>query len=171
MYVQVITFSLDGISEDDYIDVANGLAPRIADLPGLQAKLWLENEGANRYGGIYFWDDVESMERFNRSDLFEGRVPEFTDLVIEEFGVLENLTAMTQPVLEILEARRSGAASLSAPVPAPASEPAQAARAPARKKRTPPPRSPAAAAPGKKKKKATPAKKAPARKTAKRAAR
>ena len=162
MYVQVVTYSLEGISEDGYLDVANRLAPRVAGLPGLLAKLWLENAGGNRYGAVYFWDDLEAMERFSNSDLFEGEVPEFTDFVAEEFGVLENLTAMTQPVLEILEARPG-------PVPAPpqpvaAKKVGTGAGAPARK-RTPPARpspqkAPAAKVPAKK----APAKKAPAAK-------
>jgi heme-degrading monooxygenase HmoA len=146
VYIQVITYSLEGIDEEEYLDVANELAARIAGVPGLLAKLWLENSAGNRYGGIYFWDDLESMQRFGQSDLFEGRVPEFADSVVEEFGLLENLTAMTQPVLEILEPRRGPAAAAPAPAPAPAlaAPTAQAAgvaaRQPSVRKRTPPPR-------------------------------
>jgi heme-degrading monooxygenase HmoA len=169
VYVQVITFSLDGIDEQDYLDTANRLAARIADLPGLLAKIWLENEAGNRYGGVYFWDDLESMERFSRSDLFEGHVPEFTAVAVEEFGVLENLTGLTQPVLEILESR--GAAP--APTAAVTAPRAPATTAPSRK-RTPPPRSSAtpkaAPARAKGKGKAAP-KKASAPKTSKSAAR
>lgn len=139
MFVQVVTHSLEGISEDEYLDVAHRLAPRTADLSGLLAKIWLENPGGNRYGAIYFWDDLESMERFSDSDLFEGRVPEFTDLNVEEFGVLENLTAETQPVLEILAPPRRATAAPAAPSPSAI----KAAQAPPRK-RTPPPRKTAA---------------------------
>lgn len=150
MYIQVITYSLEGIDEEEYLDVANELAARIAGVPGLLAKLWLENSAGNRYGGIYFWDDLESMQRFGRSDLFEGRVPEFADSVVEEFGLLANLTAMTQPVLEILEPRRGPAAVAPAPAPAPAASTAPpaaiTARQPSARKRTPPPRK--APAPG-----------------------
>ncbi|MGH9280407.1 MAG: YdhR family protein, partial [Acidimicrobiales bacterium] len=120
MYVQVITFNLDGINEDAYLDVAHQLAPRTADRPGLLAKIWLENEGGNRYGGIYFWVDLESMERFVNSDLFEGNAPEFTNISVEEFGILDNLTALTQPMLEIVEPRllRSARPPIAVP-PAP----------------------------------------------------
>ena len=142
MYIQVITYSLEGIDEEEYLDVANELAARIAGVPGLLAKLWLENSAGNRYGGIYFWDDLESMQRFGQSDLFEGLVPEFADSVVEEFGVLENLTAMTQPVLEILEPRRGPTAAAAVPAAAPAVPTAKAAgiaaRQPSARKRTPP---------------------------------
>ncbi|MDQ3979185.1 MAG: YdhR family protein, partial [Actinomycetota bacterium] len=136
MFVQVVTYSLEGISEEGYLDVANGVAPRYSGLPGLLAKVWLENPGGNRYGAVYFWEDAESMERFGRSDLFEGDTDEFTDLVSEEFKVLENLTAITQPVLEILEGRGRTAAAAAR---TPARSKATPAGPPARTKRTPPP--------------------------------
>jgi heme-degrading monooxygenase HmoA len=164
VYVQVVTYSLEGITEGEYLDTASRLAPRFANLPGLLAKIWLENPGGNRYGAVYFWDDLESMERFDNSDLFEDGTPELTDLVAEEFGVLENLTAMTQPVLEILEPRL-------APAPPPAKRAAVKhtgvkAGQPAAK-RTPPPRRASTATPPTKK---APAKKAPAKKAPAKAA-
>ena len=103
MHVQIVTFNLQGISESEYIDVAHQVANRFSAMPGLLAKLWLEHPQSNTYGGIYFWDDEESMQRFLRSDLFEGTNPEFTNVVSEDFGILERLTRATQPVLEILE--------------------------------------------------------------------
>ena len=139
MFVQVVTYSLEGITEEGYLDVANGLAPRYAGLPGLLAKIWLENAGANRYGAVYFWEDAESMERFGNSDLFEGDTNEFTEFVSEEFKVLERLTGQTQPVLEILSPRAvpsagstAGAAAKQAVGPS--------ARTAKTAKRTPPPK-------------------------------
>ncbi len=103
MYVKVVSYSLEGIDEQEYLDVANVLAPRYAGLPGLLAKVWVGNPGGNRYGAVYFWEDLESMDRYTNSELFEGRTPEFTDFIVEEFEVLENLSALTQPLLEIVE--------------------------------------------------------------------
>ncbi len=149
MFVQVVMYSLDGITEEQYLDVANGLAPRTSNLPGLLAKVWLENEANNRYGAVYFWDDAESMERFASTDLFEGRAPEFAELRIEEFKVLERLTAMTQPALEILQPQRlGGGPTASAPSSVGAGDGVgviesaptpPASRQPVAKKRTPPP--------------------------------
>ena len=146
MFVQVVTYNLEGISEEQYLDVANQLAPRTSNLPGLLAKVWLENEGSNRYGAVYFWEDEESMVRFTDTDLFEGRAPEFAGLRIEEFKVLERLTAMTQPALEILQPLRlGGGPSTSRPSGATGAAPIESApappapRQPVAKKRTPPP--------------------------------
>jgi heme-degrading monooxygenase HmoA len=103
MRVQIVTYNLNGISEGDYLDVANQLAARFSALPGLLAKIWLEDPESNTYGGIYLWDDEESMQRFLRSDLFEGTNPEFSNVTSQDFNVFENLTRQTQPVLEVLE--------------------------------------------------------------------
>lgn len=111
MYVQVVTYALDGIFQDDYLDVAHELAPQFASLPGLQAKIWLEDLDRGRYGAVYFWDDKESMERFLRSGLFEGTSTEFTDVESEGFGVLRNLSAQTQPELELVALDRRGTRS------------------------------------------------------------
>jgi heme-degrading monooxygenase HmoA len=106
MYVQVVTYGLGGIGENEYLDVANGLAPRFSGIPGLEAKIWLEDPEYGRYGAIYFWADRESMERFLHSDLFEATNRDFVDVESEGFGILENLTAQTQPVLEVIQPRR-----------------------------------------------------------------
>ena len=121
MYVQVVSYGLAGIGEDDYLDVANRVAPRFSGMPGLLAKLWLGNTEDGRYGAVYLWEDREAMERFVRSDLFEAFNPEFDEVAVEDFDVLENLTAVTQPVLEVLQPKRQRLART--PRPAPASNP------------------------------------------------
>ena len=180
MFVQVVAFSLEGISEDEYLDVAVNIAPRFAALPGLLAKVWLENPGGNRYGAVYFWEDVESMERFGDSDLFEGETAEFTDFVSEEFHVLENLTAQSQPVLEILQGRGpAGVAPQLAPNAGPAKKAAAGLGLAGPAKRTPPPSRSAPSAKKAAKRsgtvtkaatKAAPGKKAPGKKAASKAA-
>ena len=117
MYVQVVTYGLAGISEDDYFDVANSVAPRFSGMSGLLAKLWLGNTEEGRYGAVYLWEDREAMERFVRSDLFEAFNPEFEDVAAEDFDVLENLTAVTQPVLQVLEPKRQPPARTPRPTP------------------------------------------------------
>ncbi len=129
MYVQVVTYGLVGIDEGDYLDVANDVAPRFAGMPGLLAKLWLGNTEEGRYGAVYLWEDRESMERFVHSDLFEAFNPEFAEVAVEDFDVLENLTAVTQPVLQILEPKRRP--PVRAPRPTPLRGTAGAKKAPA----------------------------------------
>ncbi len=109
MYVQVVTYGL-GMSESEYLDIADEVAPRFSALPGLLTKVWLDDPDLGRYGALYLWDDRESMERFLRSDLFEGTNPEFVEVESEGFSILENLTAQTQPVIELIESRRAAPA-------------------------------------------------------------
>ena len=148
MHVQVVTYGLAGMSEREYLDVANTLAPRFSAMPGLLAKLWLANAGEGRYGAVYLWDDREAMQRFVRSELFEATNPEFSDIAVEDFEVLGNLTAETQPVLELVQSRRQRVAGLSRVAPA-----KEATRAPAKKatkapaKKAPPRKAPPRKAP------------------------
>ena len=153
MYVQVVTYGLGRIDESEYLDIADELAPRFSGLPGLQAKLWLEDPDLGRYGAIYFWEDRESMERFVRSDLFEATNIDFVEVESEGFGILENLTAQTQPVLEIVQPRRRPALGGGGPAAVPRKTGVKAV--PAQK-------APAQKAPAQK----APAQKAPAKKAA-----
>jgi heme-degrading monooxygenase HmoA len=135
MYVQVVTYAL-GMSESEYLDIANEVAPRFAGMPGLQAKLWLEDPDLGRYGAVYLWEDRESMERFLRSDLFEGTNPDFVELESEGFNILENLTALTQPALQVVESRRAaltGGAKKTAPTASLTKKAGPAKKAAARK--------------------------------------
>jgi heme-degrading monooxygenase HmoA len=122
MHIQVVTYALEGMDENQYLDISNQLAPSFSNIPGLQAKIWLDDPDRDRYGAVYLWEDKESMERFLRSDLFEGTNPEFTDVESEGFSILGNLTAQTQPVLDIVETRRR-----PAPAAGPIKQPGRAA--------------------------------------------
>jgi hypothetical protein len=62
MNIQVITFSLDGLSEQDYLRLIESAAPAFAELPSLVSKTWLANAETDTYGGVYLWQDRESME-------------------------------------------------------------------------------------------------------------
>lgn len=128
MHVQVVTYALEGMDEGEYLDISNELAPGFSGIPGLQAKIWLDDPDRGRYGAVYFWEDKESMERFLRSNLFEGTNPQFAGVESEGFSILENLTAQTQPVLDIVEARRRPAPP-SGPVKQPGRPAAKAAPA------------------------------------------
>lgn len=103
MFVQIVTYNLNGVSEEAYIDIAHQVAPQFASMGGLLAKVWLQNSGSNSYGAVYFWEDRESQERFVASDFFEGTYPGFANVVSQGFEVFEHLTRATQPMMDILE--------------------------------------------------------------------
>ena len=135
MYVQIVTYNLNEVSEQDYIDIAHQVAPQFNSMPGLLAKVWLENAQSNMFGALYFWEDVESMERFSSSDLFEGTYGGFANVVSQGYGVYEHLTKATQPMLDVLPeptvVEEGWAAAPASPFDVPAPEaPAKAARRP-----------------------------------------
>lgn len=102
MHVQIVSFTLGNLSEDDYIDSAHEVVADFSAQGGLLAKLWLERRQDGTYGALYFWRDKESMERFKASALFEGNNSELRNVTSQDSGVLKNLTRQTQPELEVL---------------------------------------------------------------------
>lgn len=98
MYIQIVTLNLKDLSDTDYRQACDGLAPVIADVPGLISKVWLADEATNTYGGVYAWVDRAAMEAFASSDLFKAIAtnPNFVDITARDFSVLEGPTSVTQ---------------------------------------------------------------------------
>jgi len=98
MHMQVITFKLDGIDDAAYQVHAERSAPTFAALPGLRAKIWLANQQANTYGGIYTWDDVAAMRAYQGGKIFQGLQanPHMTDVAVRDFSVLAGPTKVTR---------------------------------------------------------------------------
>ncbi len=98
MLMQVITFKLDGIDDAAYQAHAEENAPAFAVLPGLRAKIWLANQQANSYGGIYTWDDVASMRAYQGGKIFQGLLanPHLSDVAVRDFSVLAGPTEVTR---------------------------------------------------------------------------
>ena len=92
MHIQVVNFNLEGITHDDFLQIADTAAPAFAEVPGLISKVWLSDQEGNTYGGIYTWENKEAMEAFGESELFTNAVknnPNFVNLSVKSFGILE----------------------------------------------------------------------------------
>jgi len=98
MHIQVVTFKLDGIDDAAYQVHAEQNAPVFAALPGLRAKIWLANQQANTYGGIYAWDDVAAMRAYQGGNIFRGLQanPHMIDVTVRDFSVLAEPTKVTR---------------------------------------------------------------------------
>jgi heme-degrading monooxygenase HmoA len=98
MHIQITTFNLEGISEEDYRKLCETVAPAFADLPGLISKTWLANPETNTYGGVYVWRDREAIEAYEKTDLFKGlgANPHFENVSVKDFAVLEDPTHVTR---------------------------------------------------------------------------
>jgi hypothetical protein len=97
MYVRIVTFRLDGITAAQYRDHAAAVAPIFTTWPGLLAKVWIADDAAGTYGGIYLFADRASADRARDSDLYRSMAtnPAFADLSVREFEVLDEPTAIT----------------------------------------------------------------------------
>jgi len=96
MYVQVIEFEYDG-DVDGFKVQAEGVAPVIAAMDGLVAKLWLGGDG-RRFGGVYLWSDQPAAKAYERSELFTTALvdaPEVRNLTIRGYPLWAAPTAVT----------------------------------------------------------------------------
>ena len=101
MHAQVITFGLNGITEDQFRQACGSDAPTFATLPGLLAKIWLRDRETNTYGGLYLWADQEAYERYIKGEVFQAikANPHLKDVESRDFGVFDDLSAITMPKL------------------------------------------------------------------------
>ena len=73
------------------------LAPQIAEVPGLRWKVWI-NEGDHIAGGIYLFDDQSSLDAYVAGPIVAGiqSNPAFSEIRVEQYDVLEELTVITR---------------------------------------------------------------------------
>lgn len=102
MHIQLVTYGLGEIGEQQYISLAHELAPQVANAPGLLSAVWLDGAETDTYGIVFFWESHSSMERFTNSPVSQSLFGAFGDVVMEHADVLENLTRQTQPSLQIV---------------------------------------------------------------------
>jgi hypothetical protein len=100
MYARIVTFRLDGLTPAEYEDHAVTLAPAFTEWPGFLAKVWIADDDAGYYGGIYLFADRASADRSRDTDLYRSMTdnPAFADLSIREFDVLDEPSAITAAV-------------------------------------------------------------------------
>jgi heme-degrading monooxygenase HmoA len=101
MHAQVITFGLNGITEEQFREACEADAPTFANLPGLLGKLWLRDPETNTYGGMYVWTDQEAYERYIKGEVFNAIKADqnLKNVESRDFGVFEDLSSLTMPKL------------------------------------------------------------------------
>jgi quinol monooxygenase YgiN len=101
--IQVVNFNLNGLSDADYRAACDGLAPELARVPGLLTKVWLADETANVYGGVYAWADRSALDAFAGSDVFKAFVsnPSFANITSTTFDVLEGPSEVTRTAIPV----------------------------------------------------------------------
>lgn len=91
-------FSLDGISEDEYLRYAEEIAPRFAEIDGLISKVWLTDPATGRFGALYLYESRDAVAAFLSSDFGQeqARTPFCRDIVVQELQVLPGPSKVTR---------------------------------------------------------------------------
>jgi hypothetical protein len=104
MHAQVVTFTLNGITEEQYQEACSAETETFAALPGLLSKIWLRDPETNTYGGIYLWSDRDWCQAYINGDVFRALKddPSLNGVESRDFDVFEDLTKATQPRLSLV---------------------------------------------------------------------
>lgn len=68
MILQVIKLK-SNLSEEELLKRAHERAPQFEAISGLVQKYYVKTDTTGEYGGIYVWDNPESLMAFRESDL------------------------------------------------------------------------------------------------------
>jgi hypothetical protein len=101
-----INFKLT-VSGAEYEQAVAPLAQTVADVDGLQWKIWLLNEHEHEAGGVYLFADAASARAFLESALVAQvkSAPILSDFRTAQFDMIDSLTAITRgPVAETMRA-------------------------------------------------------------------
>ncbi|MCZ7577711.1 MAG: YdhR family protein [Dehalococcoidia bacterium] len=98
MHITVVNFHLKEMTHEQFLAACDELAPAYAAIPGLIQKVWLSDPASTTYGGVYTWTDRAAFAAFAAGDLARAVVthPNFADVTIREFEVLEAPTRVTR---------------------------------------------------------------------------
>jgi hypothetical protein len=103
MEALVVTFKNDA-NQEQFTAATAGHVPVFAELDGLLAKVWINDPESRTYGGIYFFSDRSALDAYLASDVFASILaePSFEDASWRRYEVLDELTAGTQPGMQIV---------------------------------------------------------------------
>jgi hypothetical protein len=106
VHALIVEFHLVGMDEEGYRTACAQLAPAVAELPGLLAKVWLSDPDRGAHGGVYLFRDRAAMDGYLSSDLFATvkAFPHFAGITARDFAVDEDVTRVTQPGIAVLAA-------------------------------------------------------------------
>lgn len=104
MHVQVVTYRIGEVADEDFAKANQEFAAAMAAVPGLLAKIWLKAPQGGIYGGVYLWRDRAAYEAFMASELWASVVEDdsLSDLESRDYAAMENMTALTQPGLTVV---------------------------------------------------------------------
>lgn len=103
MEALVVTFK-NHASQEQFTAATAEHAPVFAELDGLLAKIWIADPESGTKGAVYLFSERTALDAYLESDLFAGIVaePSFEGTSWRSYHVLDELTARTQPGIQIV---------------------------------------------------------------------
>ena len=97
MPILQINFKLN-VSSAEYRKICESAAPTIADVPGLVWKVWLLNEQESEAGGIYLFQDEQSLAAYLSDPIIAQikSLPQLREISAKRFETIPELTAVTR---------------------------------------------------------------------------
>ncbi|MED6315158.1 MAG: YdhR family protein [Verrucomicrobiota bacterium] len=97
--VLVVRYKYDLREDNDIIELSKNeeMLKIWSTIPGLGVKFALANPDENEYGGVYLFEDDESLEAFLASPLLKewGEHPDVSELTFKKYQVLPDFTLKT----------------------------------------------------------------------------
>ena len=97
--VLVVCYKYDLREDNDIIELSKNeeMLKIWSTIPGLGVKFALANPDENEYGGVYLFEDDESLEAFLASPLLKewGEHPDVSELTFRKYQVLPDFTLKT----------------------------------------------------------------------------
>jgi len=97
MPILQINFTLNA-SAAEYRRICESVAQTIADVPGLVWKVWLLNEQESEAGGIYLFQDEQSLAAYLSSPIIAEikTLPQLREISAKRFDTMPEVTAVTR---------------------------------------------------------------------------
>lgn len=108
MEALIVTFKTEATVEE-FTAANEEDASVFTDVDGLLAKIWIVDPDSNTYGGIKLFRDSAAVDRYLEGDIFKSIVddPSVEDATYHRYQVIEELTAKTQPEIDVTGAVRA----------------------------------------------------------------
>ena len=97
MPILQVNFKLD-LPVEEYRKMCASVAQAVADVPGLQWKLWLLNEERKEAGGIYLFSSEEALNDYLGGPIVAAvkQHPGIQDVSVKRFDFAADLSARTR---------------------------------------------------------------------------
>lgn len=98
MYVQTMTFRLNGISHEEFAELCDQVAPGYAEIDGCISKLFVRDPAdPDVFGGVYLWESRTAAEVYLREGVASMLVdsPQFADFEVSYLEILPGPTSVS----------------------------------------------------------------------------